>query len=778
MPTFIFATLSSRDSYPERNCRMPVRAIEARIDCSRDVLEELWRTHLVFNQRLPELISNLFKMRRGECGNNEDERKLYASIAHFILARNARDGYYFLNSVSIKGWKANTARKMKAEVPDPDGKLQEVGGELWADEAERLSAEGQLLYDKRALLGDLPDTLRQMMARESVAIISGHQALLKLWESEHETWLRKKEEWETDAENVLYLALRPKFDEFEQAVGGKTGKRRERWHLYMDWLRVNPDLASWRGGPSGVVELSDAAKDRIRKARPRRVRTIEAEEFWKANPELAALDKLHGYYEREFIRRRKSKKHPDRFDHRPTFTLPDAIRHPRWFVFNSPQTSPNGYRELELPDKPGSMGALKLLLLTGPLSDGKYPNHWVSLRFKSDPRLADFHAVSVKRLIRKGKDTGQEKAADAYLFLDRQLMLERPAKISGAKLMFKRIKLDAAGNLKSADPYLVFTCDITALPFTVAARALKWVDTGEKRKKVVIPAGLTTCAVDLGIRHIGFATLATKEGDAVRVLRSHNIWIAHEEEKGRHPGRWSAGPELGHISAHKRELRGLRRQRGKPILGEDSHVELQNHVTDMASDRFKKAAREIVNFALNIEGKVSKSTGQPYPRADVLIVENLANLLPDAERERGINRALIEFNRGHLVDRIQEVADDCGLRVILISPVGTSQVCSRCGALGRRYCIRKGPDRLSDIHFGFVESLFACPECGYRANSDHNASVNLNRRFVFGESAIAGFRAWQQLSKPARLQRLPAIEASLLNTLRAEHRLDVALMPF
>jgi hypothetical protein len=757
---------------------MPVRAIQARIDCPRDVLDHLWRTHVIFNQRLPQLISILFKMRRGECGDTEEEHQLYANIAQFILARGARDGPYLLNAISIKGWQANTARKMKAEVPGPDGRPLEVSGALWADGAERLSAEGQLLYDKRALLGDLPDTLRQMVARECVAIISGHQELLKIWESEHEDWLRRKQEWETDPENMLYLALRPRFEEFEQSVGGKAGKRRERWHRYLDWLKSNPALAAWRGGEPGVVELSAAAKEKIRKARARKVRSIEAEEFWKANPELSALDKLHGYYEREFVRRRKTKKHPDGFDHRPTFTLPDPIRHPRWFVFNSPQTSPQGYRNLEVPAKAGAMGTIQLRLLTGPKSGEEYPIEWVPQRFKSDPRLADFRAVSIRRMIRKGKDKGQEKKADAFSFLDRQLTLGRPAKISGAKLMFRRIKLDADGNLISADPYLVFTCDIEALPFTEAARAVKWTDTGEKRKKVVVPDGLTTCAVDLGIRHIGFATLAVKEAEAVRVLRSRNIWIAHEEEKGRHPGRWSPGPELGHISAHKRELRHLRSERGKPVLGEDSHIELQRHITDMASDRFKKAAREIVNFALNVEGKVSASTGTLFPRADVLIVENLANLLPDAERERGINRALVEFNRGHLVDRIKEVADDCGLRVIFVSPVGTSQVCSRCGALGRRYSIRKGQDGEADIHFGFVESLFACSQCGYRANSDHNASVNLNRRFVFGESAIASFRVWQQLSTKGRLQRLQDIEASLIDTLRAEHRLNVALMPF
>ena len=36
--------------------------------------------------------------------------------------------------------------------------------------------------------------------------------------------------------------------------------------------------------------------------------------------------------------------------------------------------------------------------------------------------------------------------------------------------------------------------------------------------------------------------------------------------------------------------------------------------------------------------------------------------------------------------------------------------------------------------FDAVGKLFACPECGYTANADHNASVNLHRKF-FGELA-------------------------------------------
>jgi transposase len=329
----------------------------------------------------------------------------------------------------------------------------------------------------------------------------------------------------------------------------------------------------------------------------------------------------------------------------------------------------------------------------------------------------------------------------------------------------------------------MFTCNIEDIATTETARKLKWVETGEvtkkgkRRKSVAIPSGLVACAIDLGIRNLGFATVATYRDGQLCILRSRNIWIGQEEQDGSHPGRWSAGPDLAHLARHKREIRLLRRQRGKPVKGELSHVELQDHITHMAEDRFKKAARAIVTFALNTDRTVSSKTGEPHPGADVLLVENLATLLPDAERERGINRSLIEFNRGHMVERLKEVAKDVGVKCLEVSPVGTSQVCSRCGQLGRRYTVGRDQTGLPDIRFGPVEKLFAC-RCGYRSNSDHNASVNLHRRFCLGDAAVKAFLDFHAKPDAERRHVLETLESDLLPSLRQIHRLEAAAAPF
>ena len=774
---------------------MGVRALRARIECDRETFLHLWRTHCAFNHRLPSILKKLFAMRRGELGGTPAQRALYQRVAQFVLARDSKDAPYLLNSVSIRDWKPPTALKMKVTLPNPDGAVAEVAAETWAQAAAVLSAKGILAYDKEAERDGLPDSLFQPILRDAVAYISGHLELVRNWETEHANWLKAKAAWEAKDEHKQYLALRPRFEAFEQAVGGKAGKRRERWHLYLKWLADNPDLAAWRGGPAAVHLLGDAAKAKVAKARPWKQRSVEADEFWKLNPELRELDKLHGFYEREFVRRRKTKKNPDGFDHRPTFTLTHPVLHPRWTLFNAPQTSPKGYDKLRLPDPPGALGSVKLCLLTGDKTGDKWPSDWVTVTFRSDPRLSQFVERTETQEIRKGKNKGSKKTVKVFRFIDRQLGgIERPAQISGAKLVFKDIKLNDDGSLKSATPYLVFACTIDDLPLTERAKAIQWSETGEvtktgkKRKTKKLPARLVTCAVDLGLRNLGFLTLAVIGEDpqnnthyGVRVIRSRNQWLGLEETGGRHPGRWAAGPDLAHIGIHKRAIKRLRRLRGKPVKGEQSHVELQEHIDHMGQDRFKKAARAMVNFALNVDG-VANKTGELYPRADVLIVEKLAGFIPDAERERGINRALVAWNRGQLVARIKEVAADAGLKLFEVHPAGTSQCCCRCGALGRRYSVvRDEQTGTATIRFGWVEKLFACPNpnCAGRdpdhsdrpftCNADHNASVNLHRRFVLDDRAVGAFFTWRNKSRHQRDAELAQIDRALRPALEKLH---------
>jgi IS605 OrfB family transposase len=242
------------------------------------------------------------------------------------------------------------------------------------------------------------------------------------------------------------------------------------------------------------------------------------------------------------------------------------------------------------------------------------------------------------------------------------LGIDRPAEIRGAKLIFRPRRPDG-------DIYLSFTCEAPDLPCRLKIKqesfdkyGPKWLS--DKARKELEGADPVTCAVDLGIRQLAAGTVR-RDGKIVRAR------IIREDDRP------DGGPLLPAIAAHKRKLAANRRKRGKPVRGEESFVELQKHVTYMGQDRFKKGARRIVIFAYK-------------NGCDLIIMEKLAGLIPDAEKERGINRAIMNWNRGHLVQWVKHLAADAGIRVVEVNPHWTSQLCSRCGSMGARFSADHG----------------------------------------------------------------------------------------
>ena len=737
---------------------MSIRSLQARLICNENTLQDLWRTHRVFNEYLPATISMLFRMRRGECGETVHQQSRMAAFARALLNLEASRAY----DVFIKGANGsprNHSAKKLVSATDLEA----------AAAVDDFVAGFRPLADIIANLKELPNHIGRKVVTESCAIIRSHLALIVDWEERHAEWRTKKEQWEQNHKE--YITILPRFHAFEQEAGGYAGKRRGRWDKYLNWLSINPELAAWRGGEAKINSISANALKGLESIPQYRRLCIQRKEFWKANPELAALDRLHNDYQRNFVRKWKIKRNADGFDHRPTFTLPHALRHPRWLTFNAPQGSPRGYRNLHLPNGLGQLGSLELRLLTGDRVEGAFPRTWTKVHFKGDSRFSDFRPIRQPGAAEKSPQKVAQIENNIYMFRDPQLRLDRVVKVSGARLMFR---MRRNGTPKTA--YLSFACHCENRPSSNKCKQLRWErtheeDNGSKNpRRIAIPDGLIACAIDVGVRNLCFATLAEYRNGVPRVFRSRNIWIQNLEEGNGLPSHRAGGPSLTHIAAHKQELRKRRRLRGRPVPGEQSHIALQDHVTQMGKDRFNKGARAIINFALNTNGQIHSPSEQPYASADLLICENLSGLIPDAERQRGINRMLAEWNRGHLMDKLKELAADAGLKVCELNPYGTSQVCSRCGELGRRYSVRLvGTDRHPDISFGWVEKLFAC-RCGYRANADHNASINLHRKFAIGAVAVQSYTAFKRKNEKEQCDVISDLERNLLSELQMMHR--------
>ena len=632
---------------------MSIKAFSARlVGLSEEERAALWRTHRVFNEQLCVVLRQMNRMKRGE----PDPR--HAEI--FKAIKSAQGASRFLEAVTSIDWKPK----------------QEKGE--WQKIAADLIREGILLFDRnRNFEGLGKHRFHRRLFDGSFQILIGHQELVALWKQDHVKWQKEKDDFEQ--ENPEYMKIRPVLEAFE-AEHGKAAKRRQRWHKWLAFLRNSPNLAAWRGGEAVIHEINEDAKKRIDKARRNKRNKIESEEFYKANPAIKELDPKHGYYQREYVRLWAKRRNSDGFKHRPTFTEPSAEKHPFWFSFQKNDQ----YKKLDL----------KSCIINIPLlseDESKYTWKRYTLKFKLDRRLRDH-----LRQLPPDRHVGKGKTKYSYIFSDKELSIDRPAEIRGAKLIFRPARPD--GKI-----YLSFTCETPDLPGRLSIKqqscdkySTQWVY--KETKKILDQIDPITLAVDLGIRHLGAATVR-RDGKIVR-----SRFVREENSAG-------SGPRLSSIKNHKRNLSKIRKKRGKPIKGEESCIELQKHVNDMSEDRFKKGARRIVNFAFK-------------NGCDLIIMERLGGLIPDAEKERGINRALINWNRGNIVKWVKQLANDAGIRVVEVYPHWTSQLCSRCGSMGARFTAEKGI-----LKFEQVGKMFACPDCGYIANGDHNASVNLHKRF-------------------------------------------------
>ncbi len=228
-----------------------------------------------------------------------------------------------------------------------------------------------------------------------------------------------------------------------------------------------------------------------------------------------------------------------------------------------------------------------------------------------------------------------------FEFYDRALKIWRPAEIKGARLIFKM-----KGNRPRA-AYLFFMVKTQNSAYSDAARNLRRSKPEElfqaeiSNQTELGPEGLVTCAVRIATRDCAYATIAVGVGGTPLILRQRNLWLEHTEATGLHVGRKQKGPTLTHLASHKLELARRRSQMGRIPRGETAHARLQDHIKNMAKDRYRQQARSIIDYALNVEGTTYPLTGGPYPRADVLLLESMENLIPKAELERGVNKAFV-----------------------------------------------------------------------------------------------------------------------------------------
>ncbi len=147
-----------------------------------------------------------------------------------------------------------------------------------------------------------------------------------------------------------------------------------------------------------------------------------------------------------------------------------------------------------------------------------------------------------------------------------------------------------------------------------------------------------------------------------------------------------------------RQQKGSNRRRGtggKLRKLQRKRARRRDNATHHISRKVADTAHTVVLEDLNTKGMTQSAKGT---------VENPGR---NVKQKAGLNRAILASGWGQLERKLEYKAG----QVVYVDPAYTSQACSQCGHTAKS-------NRPS-------QAVFACGACGFQANADHNAALNI-----------------------------------------------------
>jgi len=181
--------------------------------------------------------------------------------------------------------------------------------------------------------------------------------------------------------------------------------------------------------------------------------------------------------------------------------------------------------------------------------------------------------------------------------------------------------------------------------------------------------------VDIGVKRLATVSVIGKEG---RVLKQ--LYFGQD-----------VGDRQRDISLRRSKLQNYRDKGSR--YARKALRRLRKAEGNYTTTRCWQVAHEIVKLAEQYNAFIA--------------VEDLKGL-KNAKANRKGNRKAKRMPYRRFRAALESVAGQSNRLVVAVHPRGTSHICSRCGGKG----VRK-------------EATFKCPNCGYEANADRNASVNI-----------------------------------------------------
>ena len=140
-----------------------------------------------------------------------------------------------------------------------------------------------------------------------------------------------------------------------------------------------------------------------------------------------------------------------------------------------------------------------------------------------------------------------------------------------------------------------------------------------------------------------------------------------------------------------RKKKGSNNRRKAKIILAKKHLKIKNKRTDFLHKTTHKLSE---NQTIVVEN---------------LTIKNMSN--KDGEWKKGLNRLILQQSWGKFFEFLEYKLKRNGGELIKVDPKYTSQKCSKCGHIDKK-------NRLT-------QAGFHCKSCGYEANADYNASVNI-----------------------------------------------------
>ena len=164
----------------------------------------------------------------------------------------------------------------------------------------------------------------------------------------------------------------------------------------------------------------------------------------------------------------------------------------------------------------------------------------------------------------------------------------------------------------------------------------------------------------------------------------------------------------------------LQRQRSRKVVHSHNYQKLSQKIAKL----FLKQRRIRDDFLHKLSSALVKNHDQEVFVCEGLNISGMSksakgtvdNPGKNVKQKSGLNRSILNMGWGKFLRMLEYKLALTGRKLIKVDPRNTSRTCSKCG------CVSK--------HNRQTQARFKCVSCGYEANADLNAAVNIKNRFL------------------------------------------------